>query len=240
MSQILTQSGPRRRFELPPVDPEVVEERARVAREQQEKELREQIAVRARVLAARIGKRYVHCSIEGFEMSTDRGEASRQRDVLAKVYKFQDSIAENISAGENVVFCGKKGTGKDHLLSVLMFAAIRAGKTVEFWSGVDLWASIRDSIDSSKSERQWLAEMLAPDVLAISDPLPPIGSLTDFQSACFFRIVDARYRAMKSTWITSNSGGEDAEQRAGSQSIDRLRDGSLSLKFDWKSHREAK
>ena len=240
MSQILTQPSLRRNFELKPLDEVQAAERKRAAREREEQERRDRIAQQSRALTSRVGKRYSQCSIEGFEISSDRHEAARQRAVLSKIAAYRDSVASAIDAGENLVLCGKKGTGKDHLLSVLMFAAIQEGKTVQFWSGVDLWASIRDAIDSAKSEKTWLAEILAPDVLAISDPLPPIGSLTDFQSACFFRIVDARYRAMKSVWVTTNSGGEDAETRAGSQAIDRLRDGSLSVTFDWKSHRKSK
>lgn len=230
VSQILTQVENRPRFEIIDLSPEAKAEAARRAEDERQRH----IYHRWEVLRKRIGERYARCKLETFDVTNDA-----QRAVVEAVKSYCESIADRIGEGGNVVLIGPKGTGKDHLLTCLMKAALKAGKTVQFWSGVDLWSSLRDAISTDTPEREWIKQSLEPDVFAISDPLPPIGSLTDFQTSNFFRLVDARYRAMKPVWITTNSGGKDADTRAGSQTMDRIRDGATIFETKWDSYRKA-
>lgn len=235
----MTRMPARASFEFTPEQRERAEKRRLDAQAIEERHRDAEVESRLQSIQRAVGARYAGCSLDSFEISGNDREATKQKAVLGRVREYCRDVVAKIEGGGNLVILGDKGTGKDHLLSVLMFAAVRAGKTVLFKSGVDLWAEIRDSISGEKSERQWLSDMLSPDVLAISDPLPPVGSLSEFQSSNLFRLVDARYRALKPIWITTNSGGEDMEKRAGSQAVDRIRDGALALNCEWASYRKA-
>jgi DNA replication protein DnaC len=100
---------------------------------------------------------------------------------------------------------------------------------------------MRDRIDSDITERQIVLDLVAPDILGISDVLPPSGPLTPYQAQTVMQIVDARYRQKRSTWCTLNvETGAQAAERMGLAVVDRLREGALVVNFDWESYRTRK
>jgi len=111
---------------------------------------------------------------------------------------------------------------------------------VHWENGMDLYGDMRDIIDNRyQTEDRFIAGMTLPDILILSDPLPPRGSITDFQSQVLFRILDTRYRQCKPTWVTLNvRGAAEGDERLGPQLVDRLRDGALSIHCDWPSYRK--
>ena len=120
-------------------------------------------------------------------------------------------------------------------------AAIKAGFNVIWQNGMDLFGDIRDAIDKGDAERALVSKLVSPDVLYLSDPLPPVGKLTDFQAAMLFRVLDGRYSRKRPTWVTVNvSSGAEMDERMGPQNGDRLRDGALAIFCDWPSHRRVK
>ena len=185
-------------------------------------------------LIARLGKRYANCRLSNFETN----EELLKKDAVASVLAYCESMGEEIVEGRNVIFLGPPGTGKDHLMTAMMFAAVRAYCTVEWINGVDFFGDLRDTIDSDALESDFKQRFVKPDVLAISDPIPPWGDLTAFQAAFLFRVIDARYRQMKPVWVTANLSG-DAERRLGAQLVDRLRHDALVLSCNWISYRQA-
>jgi hypothetical protein len=55
-----------------------------------------------------------------------------------------------------------------------------------------------------------------------------------------FRVVDARYRQCKPTWITVNAVGRtELDRRMGAQTADRITDGAVALFCNWPSYRKA-
>lgn len=118
-------------------------------------------------------------------------------------------------------------------------AATLAGKFVTWQNGMDLFGDIRDAMDTGDTERSLVARLVAPDVLYMSDPLPPIGKLTEFQAGLLFRVLDGRYNRRRPTWATINvSSGAELDDRIGPQNGDRLRDGALAIFCDWSSYRK--
>ena len=192
------------------------------------------------LLCRRIGRRYQDVDLETWEYSPDPEVASRQRSILARLEAFRSEIEARIAAGHGLVLFGPPGSGKDHLMVAMLRAAIRHGRSVRWENGLDLLGNLRDDIDTKRPESDRLKELLAPDVLAISDPVPPWGPLTQFQAAFLFRLIDRRYRDAKPIYVTGNfADGTDAADRLGTQLVDRLKDGALTLKCNWPSHRMA-
>lgn len=197
----------------------------------------------AAVLAA-VGARYRECSVDNFELSANLEVRKIQERVLGRLRAFCDDIAGHTRAGSGLLLYGPKGTGKDHLMVAALKHAASAGLTVCWVSGVELYARWRDAIGDDRNEHRDMAELVRPQILAISDPAPPVGALTDEKAAYraekLFWLIDNRYRAAKPTWVTLNvKDGKEAEKLLTGQIVDRLRDQALDLACSWPSHRKA-
>lgn len=180
------------------------------------------------------GGRYAECRLENFDTPTLKHESAVKR-----LRAYAESLTEHVAAGDNLTLFGPVGTGKDHLLAAMMGLAIIAGFRTAWRSGADLFGELRDRIDEQRSESRWVSELATVDVLAISDPLPPFGALSEFQAAMLFRVIDARYSRGRSTWITINcKDGKEAESRLTPQIVDRLRHNAMSVQCDWPSYRK--
>ena len=182
-----------------------------------------------------IGTRYGDCRLANFEVQTDSQEL-----VVGSLRQFCGDLDKNIKAGRGVVLFGPPGVGKDHLLIGMAHKVVMIGRTVKWMNGMDLFAERRDSIRRDLSEKDLLREYESPDVLVISDPVPPWGELKEGQAEFLFRLIDWRYRRLKPIFVSANfSDGDDAKSRIGSQVLDRLKDGSLCLHCNWSSYRES-
>ncbi|WP_339911862.1 ATP-binding protein [Symmachiella dynata] len=181
------------------------------------------------------GLRYHGCTLRNFVASNES-----QHRVKTEMTEFCRNIQANVAGGRNLILFGPTGTGKDHLMAAGIRAAIRdVGASVKWANGVELFARVRDNMKNGGSEKAVANEFTEPDVLAISDPVPPMGGLTNFQMAFLQRIIDARYRRFLATWITINvANGREAEERIGTPAVDRLRHGCLQLFCNWGSYRK--
>lgn len=185
-----------------------------------------------------VGDRYRNCSLDNFEVGSDAFSKQRSQ-ALEKCRKFAARIGQAIDSGSNLVFCGPPGTGKDHLLVALLRLAIReAGASVQWCNGQQLFASFRDLIDSERTEAGFLRSFSSPRVLAISDPVPPKGDVSNHAAHMLYQIVDDRYRNRLSTWVTINvKSTAEAEQALGAPIFSRLLDSSFALFCNWPDRR---
>lgn len=181
------------------------------------------------------GDRYASCRLSNYEVTTDK-----QKAVLERLTDYRDDLREFVKAGRGVVMFGPAGTGKDHLLMALAGAAIvREGLTVGWQNAMDWFGAIRDSFDGHRQEADLVDELSRPDVLLLSDPLPPFGKLTDFQANMLLRVVDKRYSMLRPTWITINCKSRaEAVERMGVQIVDRLSHDAVVCFCDWESYRK--
>ncbi len=186
------------------------------------------------ILVVDIGERYKACRLDNFDVSTDS-----QGGVIASLRRFVADLDTNLKEGRGIVLYGPPGVGKDHLLVGMAHKVVTAGRTVKWINGMDLFAERRDSIRRDLPERDVLKEYERPDVLVISDPVPPWGELKEGQAEFLFRLIDWRYRRLKPIFVSANfSDGDDAKARIGSQVLDRLRHDSLCLHCNWPTYRE--
>lgn len=183
------------------------------------------------------GVRYENCTFENYAADTPVKASAVEK---LKAYARDPS---NITTGNGVILFGPRGTGKDHLVTALARQVVETcGASIEWVNGLDLYGAFRDAFSerATKSEREVIATYTKPDVLYVSDPLPPIGALSEFQMGSLFRILDSRYCNCKTTWITVNvQDGAELDARLGPQNGDRLRDGALAIYCNWPSHRKA-
>jgi DNA replication protein DnaC len=220
----------------PAMDPAAIEARQAVMLERERRAEMGQRASRWENLLGARGSRYADAKLTSFTVTDPK-----QQPILEQLRDYQANILERIQEGDGLILFGPKGTGKDHLAMAMARTAIGAGRTVVWKNGMDLFGDFRDAMDKGDSEKSMVKELVNPDVLYLSDPLPPIGPLTPYQATMVFRILDGRYNHRRTTWVTVNvTGSKELDDRMGAQNGDRIRDGAMALFCDWASYRRVK
>jgi len=183
----------------------------------------------------KLGKRYwpKRASLETYRVYDER-----QRIPLSRL----QSVAAELSpetGGRGLVIYGTIGTGKDHLLAAMLYRAIRAGLTCSWSNGLEIFASLRDVMDTDRGEASVMKQFTGPQVLGISDPVPPAeGKLTTWRAEVLVRIIDARYRELRPTWITMNGDSvADLKRKLTSPVFDRLQQDAEFVPCFWSSFR---
>ena len=192
------------------------------------------------MLRDKIGPRYDKPLSELEEYGTDE-DVSRQRVVHGKVNQYRQSIQHNVHQGKNLILVGSRGTGKDLLLSMCLKSAVGAGFRPQWMDGSQLFLELRNAMNKTgtRTEAQIMWDLSHAKILALSDPVPAMGNLTEYQASTLLSIIDVRYRAELSTWITLNvASRKEAETRMGAMLIDRLFENAEVLFCAWPSYRE--
>jgi hypothetical protein len=92
-----------------------------------------------------------------------------------------------------------------------------------------------------EEENRVIEELARPDVLGMSDPLPPKDQLGVWRCEVLLRLLDKRYRAMRPTWLSANLRSiGDADVAFTAAVWDRLQHESVVLFCSWGSYREPK
>lgn len=204
------------------------------------------------------GARYAGCRLNNFEATTDD-----QKSVVSQLREYVADFEKRFGDGQNILLIGPPGTGKDHLAFAMAWVAVANYRDCFWVNGTSLWLLFRTAISrewkgSSSAYKSYMADEYGEfdsclagdeshivsklqnvDLLCLSDPVPPGGSLTDYQAGTLFEIIDHRYNHRKPTYLTLNaSNRQEAEQRIGAQTIDRLGHDALALPCNWPSYRQ--
>ncbi len=184
------------------------------------------------------GRRYAGCTLDGYQCRT-----AEQSAAIEQVRLYVGRLNFHMETGVGLTLFGTVGTGKDHVAAAVCRQIVfDHHERVEWVDGMTLFAELRGTFDERAkiSEGEVVNRYTRAPVLAISDPLPVSGGLTEFQQSALFRIIDGRYNGMRPTIVTVNvKGKDDANARLGVPIADRLRHSSLALNFNWPSYRKA-
>lgn len=183
---------------------------------------------------ARRGSRYRKCSLANYIADTPE-----KKQVVEHVRQYLENFEERFNDGQDVMFIGPTGTGKDHLMTAMLRAAVWRKENVVWRNGFDLFQEFYDSMSGGTEEGVLIKRYTEADVLAISDPIPPKKGLSPYQAGVFFSILDRRYSNERPTWVTINVKDRDeAEEKMGVSTVDRLAENALVLSCDWPSFRK--
>lgn len=192
---------------------------------------------RLRDLLSELGSLYAGCTLKNYSI-----EHAGQREVVAALQEYSCNMANEVAVGHGIVLFGPSGTGKDHLLAALSKKAVEDhGLTVKWVYGVNLYGELRDRISQAQAEAPWVSALCRPDVLYISDPIPPRGGLSEYQASMLVRILDRRSRHRRPVWVSMNASGQkEADSLLGPSLVDRLKFRAIGAHCDWPSHRKAR
>jgi DNA replication protein DnaC len=181
------------------------------------------------------GLRYAGCTLANYHCSGDS-----QRRAVAQISSFASDLPQRLQEtnGGGIILFGEQGTGKDHLLFAALTAAIiDHGFTATWTDGIRMFHGIKAAIATNSTERE-INRYVKPQILAISDPLPPKAELTDYEHACLRDIIERRYSESLSTWITTNvQSAQEAKEKLTIPLLGRLMDRALEIKCDWPGYR---
>lgn len=181
------------------------------------------------------GYRYARCTLDGFEIT----RPADQKPIINRLRRFAADMEPILRDGGGLILLGPEGTGKDHLHFALMRTAILDyGFTVEWHDGPQLQSDMRKAIGAGK-EPEIRSDLAKPQILVISDILPPAGDLSDWNIGILRDVIDRRYRDCKSTWLSANVLHiDDLEPKLTEPLVARLRDSSIVEVLQWPSHRQ--
>lgn len=181
------------------------------------------------------GERYRAC-----RLSTFVATSTYQRRVVGELTQYASEITERIKNNEGLILFGPVGTGKDHLAFGMCVELARKGYSVDWINGQSWFGLLRDAMDSkSQREASIVGDVTSPDVVVISDPLPPAGDLTQYQSSMLYRAIDSRYSQGKITITTVNiADDKEADRRMGPATWDRLCHSAWKVHCNWPSFRK--
>lgn len=181
------------------------------------------------------GPRLARCRLENYQ-----AKRQEQTHVLASVEEWAATFADRKKSVEGLVLYGPVGTGKDHLVFGACWKVVCTHPvTVRWINGRDLFGLFRDRMDSQTTEKETIGELVAPDVLILSDPLPTTGALSAWQADCLYRLIESRWRQGKMICVTANVAGDDeAGERFGEATWDRICDRAWKAFCYWPSYRQ--
>ncbi len=159
----------------------------------------------------------------------------KQRAVVARLKKL--AICDHVKRAGGLILAGPTGTAKDHCAVALLRDVAKHGFTARWRNGQDLYSAVAAAYRDESSERDVLRELIAADVLCLSDPVLPFG-MSDSNRRTLYRLINERYDRSRSTWVTMNVTTESqAIELLGPQSYSRLLDGAVCLFCNWEDYR---
>lgn len=181
------------------------------------------------------GERYADVTIDNFDCPSDDHK------------KAVDAVKGYLQASEGgprrgLLLIGPTGTGKDHLMmSVLRVLIHKWGIECRWNDGQQFFSDVRNAYAENEGESSLLNELSRCRLLAISDPLPAVGRLTDHQMNVFGIVMDRRSRSMLPTIATVNVANRaELYDRLGDRNADRLCEDAVVVPCNWSSYRQRK
>lgn len=184
------------------------------------------------------GPRYAEARLGNYDIdATEPAKQQQQANIIAtlKATALEDAFWVN----RNLLWLGLCGTGKDHLMTAMVFEAIRKDCiSIRWFDGPSLFAAIKHSINDN-AEAELVSTLARCELLCISDVAWDGAELTRYEQTVLYRIIDARYNACLSTYMTANVASRSQfEQLVGAQIVDRLCHDALLFICSWSSKRK--
>jgi DNA replication protein DnaC len=163
-----------------------------------------------RARASRIPERYLHCTIDGFEI-WDRDPGGRQ--TLARARRMTKEFVDAYPGVElGLLYQGPPGTGKTHL-AVAALRELIASKGVGglYTNAIELVQELQMTFDGGGRSRESILGPVVETELLVLDELGT-GKMSPWVQDLLYFVINSRYMARRLTLFTTNySDFKDSE-----------------------------
>ncbi|MDX1466237.1 MAG: ATP-binding protein [Halomonas sp.] len=168
---------------------------------------------------------------------TYRADTPEQQRVLRICREYADGFQAHYDSGLNLLMLGSPGTGKTHLAVAILRDVIERHKvTGVYTSAARMFRRIKSTFGSSEeSETQAIEAYTTPALLVLDEIGVSYGS--DAELNYLFDIMNERYEQCLPTIIVSNIQPDEMGAWLGDRVVDRLRESSRMMLFNWDSAR---
>jgi DNA replication protein DnaC len=158
---------------------------------------------RARLLAgSRIPERYLHCTIDGFEIWPDEpGERSSLQRARHRTREFVDLFP---AVEKGLLFQGRPGTGKTHLAVAALRELVETKRVRGLYANaIDLVQELQMTFNGGGRGREAILQPVVDAELLVLDELGT-GKMSPWVQDLLYYVVNSRYMTRRTTLFTSN------------------------------------
>ncbi len=191
-----------------------------------------QYRLEKRIGYAGMPPRFANKSFESY-----RAETEQQKKYLENCQQYAHDFPKHLKSGDGLMLLGNPGTGKTHLaVATLNHVIQHHGEAGLYTTAARMFRRIKDTYKSSdETESQAIEAFASPALLVLDEVGVSFGS--DSELNYLFDIMNERYEQCLPTIIVSNVQPGELGQWVGDRVVDRLRECSKLMVFNWESAR---
>jgi DNA replication protein DnaC len=197
----------------------------------QPEELR-RLQAQAMLEAAGVPRRLQAATLKTYVSETESQQAAHKL-----VCDYAKNLSEKLDSGDGLIMMGNMGTGKTHLAVGLIRVATRTHSVLSrYVTAPALFSRVRASYSGNgETEADILAEYANTPLLVLDEI--GVGKGSDNEMNLIYALLGRRYDECRPTVIVTNLMSEDLKAWLGERVVDRLRETSPVVLFNWDSHR---
>ncbi|MDR5867951.1 ATP-binding protein [Halomonas koreensis] len=182
--------------------------------------------------ASGVPRRLQGATLKSYVSDSDEQDAAHRQ-----VCEYAKGLAGHLETGDGLVLMGNMGTGKTHLaVGLIRYATRSLAVPARYVTAPALFSRVRASYGGNgESEAEILDELVAAPLLVIDEI--GVGKGSDNELNLTYSLLGQRYDACRPTVIITNLMSEDLRAWLGERVVDRLRETSPVVLFNWESYR---
>lgn len=163
--------------------------------------------------------------------------SEQQKKYLGRCRSYADNFPAHFKAGQGLLLLGSPGTGKTHLAVATLNQVIsQHGAAGLYTTAARMFRRIKDTYrNQEETESQAIEAFTRPALLVLDEIGVSFGS--DAELNYLFDVMNERYEQCRPTIVVSNVQPAALGQWMGDRVVDRLRECSTMMVFDWDSAR---